>query len=337
MPTASRTAVCSLTTPAGYSSGIDQPPNSASLAPERDVPLVQRRGEQVGASWRRTMRAEPTAARRRDRPRQPRTDPAWLILPPGDVRYTPAQGQPRQDPSRRRRRRRRAARKALRLAPGGEEVAKAYGRKLRAAAVDARLHRQGRRGRQGADRRARSPPRCWSSSASGKAGDADVAVRRAAGAAARAVTNAASVALALPADEPELVRAVAEGCDAGRLHVHGLQASDSKDPPGRPGEVVVLTDSARKQEAVTALRGRPRSSPRPSPRTRDWVNTPPGDLTPADVRRRRRRRDQGAARAAAAEGRRQGASTRPQLAELGCGGILGVGAGLGRTRRGWSS
>src|SRR5688500_7665542 len=33
MPTASRTAVCSLITPEGYSSGIDQPPNSASLAP----------------------------------------------------------------------------------------------------------------------------------------------------------------------------------------------------------------------------------------------------------------------------------------------------------------
>src|SRR5688500_16448366 len=33
MPTLSRTAVCSLITPEGYSSGIDQPPNSASLAP----------------------------------------------------------------------------------------------------------------------------------------------------------------------------------------------------------------------------------------------------------------------------------------------------------------
>ena len=33
MPTASRTAVCSLTTPEGYSSGIDQPPNSANFAP----------------------------------------------------------------------------------------------------------------------------------------------------------------------------------------------------------------------------------------------------------------------------------------------------------------
>src|SRR5687768_159811 len=33
IPTASRTAVCSLITPAGYSSGIDQPPNSASFAP----------------------------------------------------------------------------------------------------------------------------------------------------------------------------------------------------------------------------------------------------------------------------------------------------------------
>src|SRR4051794_34657663 len=33
MPTASRTAVCSLTMPEGYSSGIDQPPKSANFAP----------------------------------------------------------------------------------------------------------------------------------------------------------------------------------------------------------------------------------------------------------------------------------------------------------------
>ena len=33
MPTDSRTVVCSLTTPEGYSSGIDQPPNSANFAP----------------------------------------------------------------------------------------------------------------------------------------------------------------------------------------------------------------------------------------------------------------------------------------------------------------
>ena len=33
IPTASRTAVCSLTTPVGYSSGIDHPPNSANFAP----------------------------------------------------------------------------------------------------------------------------------------------------------------------------------------------------------------------------------------------------------------------------------------------------------------
>src|SRR3954447_23047760 len=33
MPTDSRTAVCSLTTPVGYSSGIDQPAKSASFAP----------------------------------------------------------------------------------------------------------------------------------------------------------------------------------------------------------------------------------------------------------------------------------------------------------------
>src|SRR6188472_4755231 len=33
MPTDSRTAVCSLTTPEGYSSGIDQPPKAENFAP----------------------------------------------------------------------------------------------------------------------------------------------------------------------------------------------------------------------------------------------------------------------------------------------------------------
>ena len=41
------------------------------------------------------------------------------------------------------------------------------------------------------------------------------AVRRAAGVAARAATNATSVAVALPADSPELVRAVTEGLALG--------------------------------------------------------------------------------------------------------------------------
>ena len=43
MPTDSRTAVCSLTTPVGYSSGIDHPPNSANFAPRALVTVVEGR------------------------------------------------------------------------------------------------------------------------------------------------------------------------------------------------------------------------------------------------------------------------------------------------------
>ena len=95
MPTASRTAVCSLTTPEGYSSGIDQPPNSANFAPS--------------ATWRscsgdclqgrvRPWR-EPTAAL---------GDRGLTYPAAGDDDVHAAQRQPRQDPSRRRGRRRRS-------------------------------------------------------------------------------------------------------------------------------------------------------------------------------------------------------------------------------------
>ena len=99
------------------------------------------------------------------------------------------------------------------LADGGEDVAEAYGRKLR--------------------------PLLSSLGVTGKAGEVvklptggtissgllvlvgigkeptTHAVRKAAGVAARGVTNAASVALALPGDSPELVRAVIEGYQLG--------------------------------------------------------------------------------------------------------------------------
>nr|WP_278259596.1 leucyl aminopeptidase [Nocardioides convexus] len=103
------------------------------------------------------------------------------------------------------------------------------------------------------------------------------AVRRAAGNAARAVTNAASVALALPADSPALVRAVVEGWGLG-----GYSFTTYKSKPGTPtapAEVVLLTPAARRADVAAAVE--------PAQvvvdgiaAARDWVNTPPGDLTP---------------------------------------------------------
>lgn len=207
------------------------------------------------------------------------------------------------------------------LAEGGEEVAKAYGRKLRPL-----LATLGVKGKAGEV--VKVPTAGALSSAllvlvgMGKQIDA-VAVRRAAGVAARAVTNAASVALALPAGSPELVRAVTEGYELG---AYTFTKYKKESPQDAPGEVVVLSPVARKKDAVAAFE-EARIVSRAVAVTRDWVNTPPGDLTPpafADT--------VVAATKELTKGR--GAPKveirvldEQELAELGCGGILGVGAG----------
>ena len=196
MPTASRTAVCSFTTPVGYSSGMLQPPNSANFAPESDVPVVQRGLQEVGHGANLTQTSD--------------RDP-WLECAGDDV--PPPQRQPGQDPLRRGRRRSRA------VGQGRAPRRRCGGRRggLRpqapAPAVDARLHRQARRDRQAAHGRHdllaaagdRRPRRL-----AGSRRDPPRRRRRRA-----AISNASSVALALPADTPERVRAVAEGFDLG--------------------------------------------------------------------------------------------------------------------------
>jgi len=142
-------------------------------------------------------------------------------------------------------------------------------------------------------------------------------VRQAAGAAARAVPNATSVAVALPADTPELVRAVTEGHLLGgyTFTVYKRPTEDTA-----PSDVVILSEVARRTEAVAAFEEAQvlAAAVRVA---RDWVNTPPGDLTPplfAD-----------AVDAAAHDVPGVTASVYDEnaLARLGCGGILSVGAG----------
>jgi leucyl aminopeptidase len=207
------------------------------------------------------------------------------------------------------------------LAPGGDDVAQAYGRKLRA--LLATLGVTGKAGEV-----VKVPTSGAISSALlvlvglGKKTDG-VAVRRAAGSAARAVTNAASVAVALPADSPELVRAVTEGYELGSYTFTTYKKDTASQAPG---EVVLLTPAARRKDVVAAFDDA-RVVARAVAGTRDWVNTPPGDLTPplfAD------------AVAAATAGLTKGRGApkvsikvldEQELATLGCGGILGVGAG----------
>ncbi|WP_183101314.1 leucyl aminopeptidase [Nocardioides pelophilus] len=202
-----------------------------------------------------------------------------------------------------------------RLAAGGEDVAKAYGRRL--APLLATLGLTGKPGEV-----AKVPTSGTIGSPLlvlvGLGADPDpMAVRRAAGAAARAVTNAASVAVALPADTPELVRAVLEGY---RLGGYTFTRYKSSSAPSSPAEIVVLSAAARRKETVAAFDDA-QLVVEAVVAARDWVNTPPGDLTPAVFA------DEIVAAVKAVKGLKAKVYDEAQLAELGCGGILGVGAG----------
>jgi len=207
------------------------------------------------------------------------------------------------------------------LAPGSEEVGKAYGRKLRPL-----LASLGVTGKPGEVHKVPTGGTLATSLlvlvGIGRETD-QVSVRRAAGAAARAVTNAASVAVALPADTPGLVRAVTEGWWLGG-YTFTTYKKDSKDTAA--GTVTVLSPAARKDATREAFElGQTLAGAVAG--TRDWVNTPPGDLRPAAFA------DAVAAAAKDASKGRGHATVKvtvhdeEQLAELGCGGILGVGGG----------
>jgi leucyl aminopeptidase len=205
------------------------------------------------------------------------------------------------------------------LAPGGEPVAKAYGRKL--APLLAALDVKGKPGEV-----VKVPTTGTISSpllvlvGLGPEATPD-SVRRAAGVAARAVTNAASVALALPADAPELVRAVTEGHLLGG-YTFTTYKKGSKSTA--PGDVVVLSPAARRKDTIATFEEAQLVAGAVAV-TRDWVNTPPGDLTPpafADA----------VVEAAKPYAKGKGKVTvkvldERKLAELGCGGLLGVGGG----------
>jgi leucyl aminopeptidase len=211
--------------------------------------------------------------------------------------------------------------KGVELAPGAEDVGAAYGRHLRPL-----LAGLGVKGSPGEVTRL--------------PGQRDVAagllvlvglgkevepgaVRRAAGVAARSVTNAASVALALPADTPELVAAVTEGWLLGGYTFDRFK-HDTATPSDPPGSVSVLSPLARQAEA-TAVFERAQTTAAAVLGARDWVNTPPGDLTPpafADAILELHR--------SVTKGRGGPKVTvtvhdEEALAEMGCGGILGVG------------
>ena len=145
----------------------------------------------------------------------------------------------------------------------------------------------------------------------------DTVVRRGAGAAARALNGASRVALALPADSASQVRSVVEGFLLGGYRFDTYRTAPATDAPA---EVVVLTMLAEDPAAVAATEVAQQVAAAVA-RTRDWVNTPPGDLTPPTF-----------AEAVAAAGEGRGSVEvevvdEAELAARGCGGILGVGRG----------
>ena len=204
--------------------------------------------------------------------------------------------------------------KGAELAPGAEEIKSAFGRKLRGL-----LATLGVTGKAGEVTRVPTSGAISSPLlvAVGLGRDASSsAVRRAAGAAARAVPNATSVALALPADRPDLVRAVTEGHLLGGYVFTAYKQTEDK----APSEVVVLSPGARRGEIVEAFEEAQVVAAAVAT-TRDWVNTAPGDLTPPLFA------DAVAAAAGAVDGVSATVYDERQLADLGCGGILAVGKG----------
>jgi leucyl aminopeptidase len=220
--------------------------------------------------------------------------------------------------------------KGLVVAPGGEDVARAYGRAFRPL-----LASLGVTGKAGEVTKVPTGKQLSSPLlvivGLGKLGKGETAspvvVRRAAGAAARGVTNAASVAIALPADSPELVRAVTEGFVLGGYAFTAYKkkaAEESK--PDQPGEVVVLGPSARRKEHVRAFE-EAQVVCEAIAATRSWVNTPPSDFTPPSFAEAVEAAVKDATKGRGAPKVSVRVRDEKELLELGCGGILGVGMG----------
>ena len=211
----------------------------------------------------------------------------------------------------------------LQACVGAEEVAAAYGRKFRPL-----LASMGFRGEHGEVVRVPTGDTIKAGQLLVVGlGDAEALtlerVRRAAGVAARNVGNAASVSLALPAHDAEHVRAVADGFLLGG---YTFKKYKSRTDEAAVAEVSILSEAARRQDVVAAVEQAHAVGDLVN-RARDWVNTPPNDLTPELF----------AGEVVALGKELTGRSRKPkvdieviepdELERRGCGGILAVGGG----------
>ncbi|MDQ3627922.1 MAG: leucyl aminopeptidase [Actinomycetota bacterium] len=143
-------------------------------------------------------------------------------------------------------------------------------------------------------------------------------LRRAAGVAVRSIRNSASAAFALPSTDERDVQAICEGVLLGG-YAFGTYKSEDESAAHRIATATVLTASARSKDAQQALAAAVAVSQAVN-RARDWINTPPRDLTPALF----------AEAVAAIDAPSRVKVTvwdEPRLAKENCGGILGVGQG----------
>ena len=161
-------------------------------------------------------------------------------------------------------------------APGAEDVAEAYGRRFKPL-----LSSMGFKADAGEVLRlpAGDPIRAGQLLVIGL-GSRDTLtldkVRRAAGVAARNLRNAASVALALPRSTRSTCARWLTGSCSG-LYTFPPYKSGRDDT--QVSEVAILSDAARRQDAMAAL-DEARVLGDLVRVARDWVNTPPNDLTP---------------------------------------------------------
>ena len=136
-------------------------------------------------------------------------------------------------------------------------------------------------------------------------------LRRAAGAATRALAGTTSAVVALPAADASAARAVAEGALLGAYRFTAFRSGDAGKAPLAevllPGADEPTVAQATAVAAAVA-------------RARDWVNTPAGDLAPAELAAQM-------VDAAHAVGIDVEVLDEDDLAEGGYGGILGVGRG----------
>ncbi|MFF7390534.1 leucyl aminopeptidase [Streptomyces scabiei] len=154
-------------------------------------------------------------------------------------------------------------------------------------------------------------------------------LRRAAGAAARALTGTKKAAFALPVADAAAVAAVAEGALLGAysFDAYKEQGKDAKAKNGKaPLADVVLLGAKPRDKAHKAAVERAVAVTEELNRARDLINTPPNDLDPEAFA--------AVAQTAAKEhGIKVTVLDEKALAKGGYGGILGVGAGSAATPR----